>query len=187
MNVLDISAEEELSGSCYLDYDARLMSFFSRPWRKSVSPAQLAASGFKFTAYRDVVKCVFCQIQLGEWGAGDDPDTDHVRESPHCPFMRFKRIPVIASLFRQGYKEEAIMRAHDAFLTTVTEEQLKAHLADIKVSDRSDPRCKVCMEKNCNILFLPCRHLVTCSDCAHRLTNCCVCAGAISSSMPVYT
>ena len=183
---LDIHPYEEI-GSVFADYNARLMSFFTKQWQKSVSPAKLAASGFKFTGFRDRTICVFCKVELEQWLDGDIPDKDHYKESPHCPFIRFKLLPVIDALYEEGYGEEAIMKAHETLMMKVSVSDLKAFLPDTKVSDRSDPKCKICLDKYACILFLPCRHLVCCSDCDRNFANCCVCKQLIDHHLPVFT
>ena len=35
--------------------------------------------------------------------------------------------------------------------------------------------CKVCFDEEVQVLFLPCRHLVTCGKCANRLNECPMC------------
>jgi len=41
----------------------------------------LAAAGFYYTKWSDVVRCAFCNVELGQW-QGDDPFKDHQRWSP---------------------------------------------------------------------------------------------------------
>ena len=39
----------------------------------------------------------------------------------------------------------------------------------------STQRCKVCLTNKCTIVYLPCTHLATCSECATRLVDCPIC------------
>ena len=39
----------------------------------------------------------------------------------------------------------------------------------------SEHRCKVCLTNKCTVVFLPCLHLATCSDCARVLPDCPIC------------
>ena len=48
----------------------------------------LAAIGFYFTEFRDVVRCAFCAVEAGHWVDGDDPVRTHKRLSPSCGFLR---------------------------------------------------------------------------------------------------
>ncbi|EEB13703.1 inhibitor of apoptosis 1, diap1, putative [Pediculus humanus corporis] len=53
-----------------------------------INPKDLAKNGFYFTNVDDVVKCAFCKTQIGFWEEGDDPNKDHLKLSPMCPFLR---------------------------------------------------------------------------------------------------
>ena len=46
--------------------------------------------------------------------------------------------------------------------------------------------CKVCMDAEANILFLPCGHLVCCAECAPSLRNCAVCRSLIRGTVRTY-
>lgn len=46
--------------------------------------------------------------------------------------------------------------------------------------------CAVCKDKPPIILFLPCRHLKTCSDCAPRCDRCPICRATIETRVHVY-
>ena len=189
---MDIDLYEELNcvpplRSKHLDYNSRVLSFYTHKWLKQVSPAALAASGFTFTGVKDKVMCVYCKIVLERWQPEDNPDADHLRESPHCVFVRWKQLPAIKALYDEGYEEEVIVRACDSFMKEVKADDLRKRLNKEQVSIRSDPLCKICLEKNSNVLLLPCRHLVSCTDCAHRLTDCCVCRQKIVHFFPVFT
>ena len=49
---------------------------------------QLAAAGFFFTNRGDVVRCAFCEVEVGQWVEGDDAFKDHQRWSPSCAFVK---------------------------------------------------------------------------------------------------
>lgn len=44
--------------------------------------------------------------------------------------------------------------------------------------------CVICMSGDCAIVFAPCGHLCTCSDCAKQIKNCCICRKQISTRLP---
>ncbi|XP_022192307.2 death-associated inhibitor of apoptosis 1-like [Nilaparvata lugens] len=65
----------------------RLNTF--KDWRVPfLSATQMAEAGFYFTKRGDIVRCVFCDIEMGNWVEGDDPTINH----RHCPFI--KKLPV---------------------------------------------------------------------------------------------
>ncbi|CAB3244909.1 unnamed protein product [Arctia plantaginis] len=46
--------------------------------------------------------------------------------------------------------------------------------------------CRACMDAAIDTLFLPCRHVVCCGDCAHRCTRCPLCRGEIEKLMLIF-
>lgn len=46
--------------------------------------------------------------------------------------------------------------------------------------------CKVCMDREMNIVFLPCGHFVACVDCASVMDNCPVCRTKIKGNVKTY-
>lgn len=65
----------------------RLNSY--KNWRCSyVQPRSLAKAGFFFINKDDLVRCAFCNIEIGQWQPGDDAMTDHRRFSSSCPLTR---------------------------------------------------------------------------------------------------
>lgn len=44
--------------------------------------------------------------------------------------------------------------------------------------------CKICLDKHIEVLFMPCRHLISCHDCARRLQRRCpVCRNEIHNTI----
>lgn len=46
--------------------------------------------------------------------------------------------------------------------------------------------CKICMDSEVGIVFLPCGHLTVCVNCAPNLTNCPVCRSAIKATVRTF-
>ncbi|KAM9220016.1 baculoviral IAP repeat-containing protein 3 isoform 2-T2 [Dugong dugon] len=46
--------------------------------------------------------------------------------------------------------------------------------------------CKVCMDKEVSIVFIPCGHLVVCKECAPSLRKCPICRGTIKGTVRTY-
>ena len=55
-----------------------------------------------------------------------------------------------------------------------------------KPSDGSRVTCKVCLDNEVSLVFVPCGHLVTCSSCADHLTDCPVCRKRITSRIRTF-
>jgi E3 ubiquitin-protein ligase XIAP len=59
---------------------------------------ELPSAGFFYTNLGDVVRCAFCDVEVGKWEKGDVPIIDHLRWSPSCGFakgLNTKYYPVI--------------------------------------------------------------------------------------------
>ncbi|KAE8573733.1 Putative inhibitor of apoptosis 2 [Halyomorpha halys] len=46
--------------------------------------------------------------------------------------------------------------------------------------------CKICMDYEVGVVFLPCRHLITCVNCAHSLADCPLCRQAIKATVRTF-
>ncbi|KAM9658735.1 baculoviral IAP repeat-containing protein 3-like isoform 2-T2 [Trichechus inunguis] len=46
--------------------------------------------------------------------------------------------------------------------------------------------CKVCMDKEVSVVFIPCGHLVVCKECAPSLRKCPICRGTIKGTVRTY-
>lgn len=66
---------------------ARLRSFVNWPIPHIVSPENLARAGLFSLQRSDSTQCAFCAGIMGAWEIGDDPDSEHKRHFPHCPFV----------------------------------------------------------------------------------------------------
>lgn len=54
--------------------------------------------------------------------------------------------------------------------------------------DSQDTRmlCKVCLDKDLGVTFIPCGHCVTCQDCAKELNKCPYCRRTVNSKIKTY-
>lgn len=59
-----------------------------------------------------------------------------------------------------------------------TEEQLRRL--------QEERTCKVCMDKDVSVVFVPCGHLVACEECALNLRLCPICRAVIRSSVRAF-
>lgn len=49
-----------------------------------------------------------------------------------------------------------------------------------------EKRCKVCMDNDINIVFIPCGHLATCQKCSESLLKCPICCASIVQKIKAY-
>lgn len=45
--------------------------------------------------------------------------------------------------------------------------------------------CKICQQRQVNVLFLPCGHLIACAQCATALRTCAVCRQPVKGAVRV--
>lgn len=49
-----------------------------------------------------------------------------------------------------------------------------------------EKQCKICMDRDICMVFIPCGHLVACKECSDSLTKCPICCGAIIQKVKTY-
>ena len=51
---------------------------------------------------------------------------------------------------------------------------------------REQMLCKICMDNDANIVFLPCGHLVACAECAPHLRKCAICRKLVKGTVRAF-
>uniref|UniRef100_H3B9T4 E3 ubiquitin-protein ligase XIAP n=1 Tax=Latimeria chalumnae TaxID=7897 RepID=H3B9T4_LATCH len=69
--------------------------------------------------------------------------------------------------------------------------QAQDHSRDLSVEEklkrlREEKICKICMDKNVSIVFIPCGHLVACKECAEVLNKCPICCAFVVQKVRAY-
>jgi hypothetical protein len=57
---------------------------------------------------------------------------------------------------------------------------------DEKSSSSGDNLCRICLDKERNILFKPCHHILTCADCSRTVRECPLCRKKIEKRVRIY-
>ncbi|XP_046570869.1 baculoviral IAP repeat-containing protein 2-like isoform X2 [Haliotis rubra] len=142
------------------------------------------------------------------------PTTPHREYPPSAERHHEEFSPMIQAVVESGYSEdfvqrvllnlkrirgpsflvdvetlmEAVMREQDeaavsgsTSLAGATASTSGSHLAP---EDRII--CKICMEREVEVTFQPCGHLVCCEECTHQLRECPVCRRTIRSTVRTY-
>ncbi|NXC49616.1 BIR7B protein, partial [Penelope pileata] len=152
--------------------EMRLSTFQNWPQYTEMRPEQLARAGFFYTGEDDVVRCFYCDGGMRNWAFGDDPWREHAKWYPRCEFL----------LRTKG--SEFVSSVQESFASTLppsplsTEEQLR-RLQEEKM-------CKVCMDRDVSVVFVPCGHLVACEECALNLSLCPICRAVIRGSVRTF-
>ncbi|KAG8175366.1 hypothetical protein JTE90_019714 [Oedothorax gibbosus] len=71
---------------------------------------------------------------------------------------------------------------------TEVEEKVEVTKVDKKVEETKtvDLQCKICMDEQVGVVFLPCGHLASCPRCAQRISNCPMCRRGITKKVRTY-
>lgn len=51
---------------------------------------------------------------------------------------------------------------------------------------QNEKLCKICMDRDNCIVFIPCGHMVSCEECSERVVNCPICCGPIMQKIKTY-
>ncbi|NWW37462.1 BIR7B protein, partial [Panurus biarmicus] len=155
--------------------EMRLATFENWPQNSNMHPEQLARAGFFYTGQGDVVRCFYCDGGVRSWSFGDDPWSEHAKWYPECEFLLRSRgrefvssFGLLLFFFSFGKDESQLS----------TEEQLRRL--------REERMCKVCMDKDVSVVFVPCGHLVACEECALNLRLCPICRAVIRGSVRAF-
>ncbi|NXL27181.1 BIR7B protein, partial [Glaucidium brasilianum] len=154
--------------------EMRLSTFQSWPQYTDMNPEQLARAGFFYTGQGDVVRCFYCDGGVRNWSFGDDPWREHAKWYPGCEFLLRSRGREFVSSFGLYFffffgKDESRMS---------TEEQLRRL--------QEERMCKVCMDRDVSVVFVPCGHLVACGECALNLRLCPICRAVIQGNVRTF-
>jgi len=173
----------------YVTEQARLSTYSTWPPALPQRPQELAQAGFFYTGLSDQVKCFYCDGGLESWEKQDDPWSEHQKWFSDCTFVKMMRSsedkstrtiqqdggkqPTITNIKHKPKQNKKVKPVEQT--TAMNMEELQKEIEILKEARN----CKICMEKEASIVFLPCGHLVSCTHCAPSLQNCAVCRGRI--------
>jgi hypothetical protein len=165
----------------YVTFDSRLRSFPPN-WNSicQVSASSLAEAGYFYagpfdditSTIMDAVTCFHCNQRTCHWEKEDNAWEEHRKQSPNCYFLRLN----YCQDEKQKHGSQDTLSGIGKQLSTIAE---MAH----KIQEA---RCKVCLNHEIEMLFLPCRHANSCGSCASALTKCPTCRTTIDSSIRIY-
>ncbi|NXP55153.1 BIR7B protein, partial [Heliornis fulica] len=155
--------------------EMRLSTFQNWPQYTNVHPEQLARAGFFYVGQDDVVRCFYCDGGVRNWSSGHDPWREHAKWYPRCEFLLQARGRDFVSstqdlgFFSFSGKDDSRMS---------TEEKLRRL--------QEERMCKVCMDRDVSVVFVPCGHLIACGECALNLRLCPICRAVIQESVKTF-
>ena len=81
-------------------------------------------------------------------------------------------------------KEEVCMNEVLQCLDSIETENLS--LKDVVTKNEEQKLCKICMDDVICMVFFPCGHLISCTNCASSLKICPICRKLIEGSLKTY-
>ncbi|CAB3387121.1 Hypothetical predicted protein [Cloeon dipterum] len=87
---MNLPMENITTVSNYKSEAHRLYSLLKKNNWQHVTPFDLAREGFFYSGKGDTVICVFCNVEVGDWEAGDTPENEHRTCNSECPFLNSK-------------------------------------------------------------------------------------------------
>ncbi|XP_064247746.1 baculoviral IAP repeat-containing protein 7 isoform X5 [Passer domesticus] len=192
--------------------EMRLSTFENWPQNSSIHPEQLARAGFFYTGRGDVVRCFYCDGGVRSWSFGDDPWREHAKWYPECEFLLHSRGREFINSVQATFSGTLLAPRHSWHQTeqdsspsqgAVQREagtsRQEVRPVQQKESDESqlsteeklrrlqeERMCKVCMDKDVSVVFVPCGHLVACEECALNLRLCPICRAVIRGSVRAF-
>lgn len=152
------------------EWSQRYLSFVQRsnPWpHETLEGVELAQNGFYYRKVSDVVTCYWCDVTLGQWEPDDVPRFEHFQKNRMCRLALSKISP-------------------DERKALTLEKNIVREPVAMEPTRRSNATCVMCLENDRNVVFLNCRHCVSCQTCSVRIDDCPVCRKPIFEKMKIY-
>ncbi|XP_052130871.1 E3 ubiquitin-protein ligase XIAP-like [Frankliniella occidentalis] len=178
----------------YMEYyeplQRRQDTFRTWEFEHKVSAEQLSDAGFfRSTQALDLTLCFHCGGGLKEWSKGDDPWFEHALHFPKCAYVKMRKG---ADFIRCVKGERPATMTLEEIRTLALKDIDERENGDVDSGHASEEetddvmKCKVCFQDNLGAVFLPCRHLASCSKCASVVKHCFICRRDIMSVIHVF-
>ncbi|XP_051842827.1 baculoviral IAP repeat-containing protein 2-like isoform X2 [Antechinus flavipes] len=180
---------------------ARMKTFVTWPPQIPVHPEQLASAGFYYVGCNDDVKCFCCDGGLRCWESGDDPWVEHAKWFPRCEYLIENKGQQFINQIQASYPHllEQLLSTSgtpvDQSAALPMEKNIKyipaPDVSDLSVEEQlrrlqEERTCKVCMDKEVSVVFIPCGHLVVCKECSPSLRKCPICRSTIKGTVRTF-
>ncbi|CAL8364816.1 unnamed protein product [Lota lota] len=96
-----------------------------------------------------------------------------------------------AELFRNWIQKNDVLLLRDLMAQANEAVSPSQDLSELPMEEQlrrlqEERTCKVCMDKEVNIVFIPCGHLVVCKECAPSLRKCPICRGLVKGTVRTF-
>lgn len=185
----------------------RIKSFKNWPRALTQKPKALADAGFFYLNVGDQVRCFSCNLSLRHWEKTDDPWTEHIkfRVDP-CAYTKLckgknahDRITIVdeedecsptatTSTINANDKKKKVRKSETKAspMSTIKDDDKKETKSETTSTTGVDFLCKVCLDSELQVAFMPCGHYVSCVKCSFGCKCCPVCRLDIVNVVKIY-
>uniref|UniRef100_H2ZML2 RING-type domain-containing protein n=1 Tax=Ciona savignyi TaxID=51511 RepID=H2ZML2_CIOSA len=152
-------------------YEDRISSFEGK-WTHSGPPtiSDIAKAGFFLFDVDASVRCWYCDVVVSDVSRQWSPWEEHAKQYPSCHFLLRNR--------GHNFVEAALSSHFDEDELHPSEQESQG----AEANRSNEKRCKVCLDRDAEMVFIPCGHLSTCLICTQSLRQCPVCRMKINRS-----
>lgn len=199
----------------FVHEETRFLTFRDWPRAMPQKPKDLAEAGFFYFGRGDFARCFYCGLGLKDWDPTDTPWTEHARWSPRCAFVQLVKGEDFINAARRPHSTlDEYREDPDSSDEGETPEQLESDKPEDEPKPQSNPKpqnglsprsesdptellrentrlredrlCRICYDREANIVFVPCGHLATCGNCASAFSDCPVCRAPIQQLVKTF-
>jgi hypothetical protein len=129
----------------------------------------IAKAGLFYENRGDETRCFYCDCVVKQWGLNDDPWHKHAVANPYCYFV------VSIKDKKENHPMNDNNHNGQQQSHTINNDNTVAALSSSSSSSLLPLsfECKVCLEKLCDTVLMPCRHLCVCINCYFELDQKC--------------
>jgi baculoviral IAP repeat-containing protein 7/8 len=171
----------------YMTHLSRKESFSLWPISMRQKPDDMVEAGFYYTSRGDFVFCYYCGLCVRDWEVTDDPWFEHARWNSTCPYL----VLLKGQSFIDNVKQEMLVRTamkdleHGENLESKNQVTVKSDTGS-ESNTVHDNLCKICLERELRLVFLPCGHFCACLTCGLQVNACPICRGQVKSVVKVF-
>lgn len=166
----------------YKLYCDRVKTFDRWPRGIKQRPDEIAQAGFFYSGKGDEIVCFSCGLGMCQLEPEDNLWVEHKRLLIHaCSYLELNRELLILNQI----KYQDYIDSKDP--NNVELEQYNDLENEATSSSSIETKCKICLDRKVNIVFLPCKHAAVCSQCVFGLNEKCpICRENIKEKIPLF-
>lgn len=197
------------------NYIKRLATFEHWKFSHIICPKDLASAGFCHY-YKDIVICRECNLVLFKWNKNEEAIQEHKKFSISCKFIKlFSDYNIKISddiVIDTWVSSNVIYQYHQLNVHTLPEirnglrirlntkyknfqnlkevfeffKHLYPSVKTTEINGYNPLTCRICLLNPTNIVFINCGHMLSCHDCARKITICPLCRSTIKVNQRIF-